>query len=133
MRAGAVLPLLSADVDTLAPYAAPGVTGLAERAGTRRLLAFPRGRSASAIGPGERARSVEGRGRWTLTIAGRRLRAYAIEAALGTLERPLRPCAVAVGGRRLPRTAWSYDAATTVLRTTVALRRGAVAVAGCRR
>ncbi len=132
VRAGAVLPLLPADVDTLAPYPAQGVTGLASRQGERRLLVFPRGRSRSALGPGEWARSLEGRGRWTLRIAGRRPRAYAVEAALGTLERPFRPCAVTVDGRRLPASGWSYDPATTVLRITATLRRGVVSVRGCR-
>ena len=131
VRAGAVLPLLPADVDTLAPYGAAGVTGLAGSDGERRLLAVPRGRSASAIGPGERAGSLEGRGRWTLAIAGHRARRYEIEAALGTLDRPFVPCAVALDGRRIAASLWSYDRATTVLRATVRLRAGAVTVVGC--
>jgi len=131
VRAGAVLALLPADVDTLAPYRADGLVGLGERDGERRLLAFPRGASRSALAPGEHALSLEGRGRWTLVIAGRRTRSWAVEAALGTLRAPFTPCAVRVNGRRLPSSAWSYDPATTVLRATVRLRLGALTAERC--
>ncbi|MFN8175802.1 MAG: glycoside hydrolase family 31 protein [Solirubrobacteraceae bacterium] len=131
VRAGAVLALLPADVDTLAPYRADGVVGLGERDGERRLLAFPRGVSRSALGPGEHALSLEGRGRWTLAIAGRRTRSWAVEAALGTLRAPFRPCAVRANGRPLPSSAWSYDDATTVLRATVRMRLGTLTAERC--
>jgi len=131
VRAGSVLPLLPADVDTLSPYGAPGVTSLHERAGEMRLLAFPRGRGGAAIGPGERVGSAESSGRWTLSIAGRRERRYSVEAALGTLRRPFRPCSVRVDGRPAPPSSWSYDPATSVLRATLRLRRGTLTVGAC--
>src|SRR3712207_2071707 len=50
-RAGAVLPLLAPDVDTLADYGegAEGVVRLADRRDVLHLLAFPRGRSESSL------------------------------------------------------------------------------------
>ena len=58
VRAGAVLPLLPADVDTLAPYAGAGVVRLADRRDRMQLLAFPRGRSRVAHGRSRRAAGV---------------------------------------------------------------------------
>ena len=82
-RAGAVLPLLSPDVDTLADYgeaAPPGVVRLADRRDRLHLLAFPRGRRTSAIGVG-RAGALESSARRTRRGAGgcaieRRARAH---------------------------------------------------------
>ena len=67
MRAGAVLPLLSPDVRTLAAYGR-GVVHLRDREGERRLLAWPRGASGSPLGPGERVGSLERHRTWTLTF-----------------------------------------------------------------
>lgn len=133
VRAGAVLPLLAADVDTLADYGdAPGLVHLRDRPG-RVLLAFPRGRSRSPLGPGEGVvRSRERRGRWTLRFRGSTRRHYALRAALGTLRQPFRPCRIRLGRRALPRRAWRYDTRTTVLRVGLRTRRGTLRVARCR-
>jgi alpha-glucosidase (family GH31 glycosyl hydrolase) len=112
VRAGAVLELLPADVDTLTTYGnTPGLVHLRDRR-SRVLLAFPV-RPALRIGDGVR-------------------RTYRLQAALGTLRRPLVPCRVSVAGRALARRAWSYDAATTVLRATFRTRRARLVVAPCR-
>ena len=157
VRAGAVLPLLAPDVDTLADYGAgaDGVVRLADRADQLHLLAFPRGKGESAIGPApsgaaapaERVRSVEGRGRaakrrpsWTLTIDGTRRRTYHLQASLGTLRRPFRPCRVTLGGRRVRRgpaarrrgRGWTHWGGSNVLRATFRARRGTLRVRGCR-
>ena len=133
VRAGAVLPLLPADVDTLTSYGkAPGLVHLRDRAGVRSLLAFPRGRTRSALGPGETLLSAEGRHRWTLTLHATRPRTYRLQAALGTLNRPFTPCAVLVGRRKLARHAWSYSRSTTVLRARLRVaRRAVVTVRAC--
>jgi len=129
VRAGAVLPLLSADVDTLAPYRGPGVVRLADRSDRMQLLAFPRGRSRSRMGPrGERLVSREGAGSWTLGVRGKRARRYVLQASLNTLERPFVPRAVLLGGRRLARTAWSHDRRTGVLRAEFTVRSGPLRV-----
>ena len=111
VRAGAVLPLLPADVDTLAPYrgrawcawptAATACSCSRSRAGARSR-AWARGASGCAP-PRRRA---AGRSRCAASGA----RTYPLQAALGTLRRPFRPRRVLLGGRPLPRSAWSYDA-----------------------
>jgi len=133
-RAGAVLPLLSADVDTLADYGREGGSvRLRDRAGRLRLLAYPRGSWSGALGPGERMRSRETASGWTLELAGRTRRRYELEAALGALRRPLRPCALAWDGRPLPRSSWSVSGRGegAVLRVRFRGRAGRLAVRGC--
>jgi alpha-glucosidase (family GH31 glycosyl hydrolase) len=115
VRAGAVLPLLPADVDTLSPYGAGGVVRLSERAGRLTLLAFPRGAWRGRFGERGRLRAREGLRRWTLAIGGGARRTFTLRATLGTLRRPFRPIRITVSGRRLPQSMWSYDARTSVL------------------
>jgi alpha-glucosidase (family GH31 glycosyl hydrolase) len=129
-RAGTLLPLLPPDVDTLAAYGdtAPAVS-LDERQGERVLLAFPRGTSTAALEDGGTLRSRERSDRWELSISSGRVRRWTIEASLGTLRHPFRPCAVSATGGRLAR--WSYDRRTRVLRTTLTARRGGLVARGC--
>ena len=114
VRAGAVIPMLPPDVETLTDYG-DGVVHLRDRDG-RRLLAFPRGSSSGAG-----YRSVEGAKAWRLTVSDSQTRTYRLQASLATLKRPFRPCSVRVGGRRVK---WSYDAATKVLRARFKVRSG---------
>jgi hypothetical protein len=131
VRAGAVIPMLAPDVDTLASYgSAPGLVHLADRASELRLLAFPRGASRAALGPTGSVRSAEGRRRWTLRIGASRRRLYRVQAALGTLRRPFAPCRVRLGRRRLPRTAWRYDRGARVLRLRFRARSARLTVSG---
>ena len=128
-RAGTILPLLSADVDTLTDYGrADGLVHLRDRAGRMRLLAFPRGHSEAGMRRREALRSDEGRRGWRLTIRGKRRRRYSLEVTLATLARPFRPCAVSVRGHRLRRSRWSYSRRTRVLRTSFRVRSGRVSV-----
>ena len=120
VRAGAVLPLLPPDVDTLADYGGSELVRLSERGG-RRLLAFPRGRHTSRMGEHGRLTSVRRGGRWTLRIADRRARRYDVTAALSS-----RPCAVTLGRRALRRSAWSWE--DGVLRARLRIRRGLLRV-----
>ena len=107
-RAGAILPLVSASVDTLAGYGKRrGIVHLRERRGLH-LIAFPRGRSAARFGEHGLVHSVEGHRRLTLAIRGRRHTRYRIEAELRTLRHPFKPCALALNGARLRGSAWSY-------------------------
>jgi len=129
VRAGSVIALLPADVDTLADYGTdPDLVNLYERRGRMTLLAFPRGRSSAVFNEGERLRSVEGRRRWTLTIGGSRRRAYRLQASLATLRRPFRPCAVSVRGRRLARRAWTYRGQSRRLTARFRVKRGRLVV-----
>ncbi|MBN1528282.1 MAG: glycoside hydrolase family 31 protein [Thermoleophilaceae bacterium] len=129
VRAGAVLPLLPADVDTLAPYAGPGVVRLADRRDRMQLLAFPRGRTESRMGARrERLASAETARGWTLAVRGRRARRYSLQASLATLRRPFTPRRLLLAGRPLPRSAWSYDARRRVLRVEFRCRSAVLAV-----
>lgn len=95
VRAGAVLPLPAADVDTLADYGgqSPGLVRLADRADRLALLTFRRGRTtARFFERNEPLRSVETDRGWALDVRGRRTRRWDVTAALGTLERPVVPC-----------------------------------------
>jgi alpha-glucosidase (family GH31 glycosyl hydrolase) len=129
VRAGAVLPLLPADVDTLAGYG-PGKDAVpfSQRRGRLDLIAFPRGRWRGTFHRGERLRSVERRGRWSLSVRGKRRRRYSVQASLATLVRPFRPCGVAVGGRPVP---FRYDRRAGVLRMRFAARAATATVKAC--
>lgn len=129
IRAGAVLPMLPPDVDTLADYGGgEELVRLDERLDRMRLLAFPRGRSRAGFNEGESLSSREARGRWTLSIRGKRERRYRVEASLGTLKRPFVPGSVRVDGRELRPKAWSYDRGSKVLRFGAKLKRGRIVV-----
>jgi alpha-glucosidase (family GH31 glycosyl hydrolase) len=107
VRAGAILPLLPPQVQTLAGYGAASTVGLDDVAHQLHLIAFPRGKSRSPFGEDGGIRSKEGRHSWKLTI--RRAAGYRIslDASLTALRHKLRPCAVLLGGHRLKRKAWS--------------------------
>ena len=125
-RAGALLALLPPEVDTLAPYGrgAKGVVRLADRRRRMDLLAFPRGRSRARFHRREWLVSrVRPRG-WELTVRGARKRRYRLQASLGALTKPLRPCAVSVRGRPLPRRAWRFNRRTRVLTARFTVRTG---------
>ena len=133
-RAGTILPLLPADVDTLSSYGkAPGLVHLGDRRSAMQLLAFPRGVSRARMGATDRISSRESRGSWRLRIVARTRRTYSLQASLTTLARPFRPCTVRLGGRALPRRAWSYAARTGVLRARFTTRSGVLTVSrACR-
>ena len=117
LKAGAVLPLLPADIDTLTGYGkAAGLTRLADRAGRLRLLAAPRGSMFSRLGDGRRALSAERRGRWQLRLRAPRATTFELQATLRAATTPFTPRRVLVGGRRLARSRWRYDRRTGVLR-----------------
>ena len=135
-RAGSVLPLLSADVDTLAPYGeGRGLVKLSDRSDRLTLLAFPRKRWKGAMLEGERLHSIElpRRRGWKLRIAGHKRRRYSLEASLATLRRPFRPCRVTVKGRRVSRRRWSYKRSARLLRVKVRVGRATLTVRPCSR
>jgi alpha-glucosidase (family GH31 glycosyl hydrolase) len=137
VRAGALLPLLPADVDTLANrYAddrtssgvAGGLTSLRDRKNHLELIAFPRGRSAGRFLGQERLLSRELRGKWRLTIEGKLRRHYTIEASLATLRRPFEPQCVTATGEPLSRKRWSYSTRRQLLRLDVRAKRANIAI-----
>ena len=126
-RAGSVLPLLPADVDTLAPYGRDLVR-LRDRRRHLSLLAFPRGRWSGGMFEGERLRSRETRGGWRLHVSGERRRRYRLEAALGALRHRFVPAQVMLDGRQLPRRAWSFSPRREILRVRFSARRATLVV-----
>jgi alpha-glucosidase (family GH31 glycosyl hydrolase) len=130
IRAGAILPLLPADVDTLATYGkGRGLVHLKDRADAMDLLVFPRGHTDTRMNEDERLHSDELDGsRWRLRIDGKRVRTYDVEAALSTLEQRLHPAEVRVDGDPLPRADWAYDSRNGVLTASVRCRRCTVTV-----
>ena len=118
VRAGAVLPLLPADVETLSPYGTD-VVHLSDRPAQRALVAWPaRGVPGSAApAGGARVRSGLSRdGSWALAVRQRRRRTFDLQIAL-----PKRPCALLVDGKRR-----SFSYGDGVLRAAVALTSGTV-------
>jgi alpha-glucosidase (family GH31 glycosyl hydrolase) len=124
LRAGAVLPLLPADVDTLASYG-PGPDAVPFRARRNRLdlIAFPRGRWKGTFFRGEKLRSTVRRGRWDLVIRGKRMRRYSLQAVL-----PFEPCAIATFGVESARS----RRVGHVVRGRFRMRSGRVRLLACR-
>ncbi len=122
-RAGTVLPLLSAKVDTLADYPDPRTKSMGEEGDRVTLLAFPRGRSAARMFEGERITSRERKSGWKLKVRGSERRTYTVRASLKTLSKPFKPCAVSVRGHELDKSTWGFNARPKVLTTTVRAKR----------
>ncbi|MBI2383191.1 MAG: glycoside hydrolase family 31 protein [Gammaproteobacteria bacterium] len=132
VRAGAVLPLLPPEVDTLADYGAGvDLVRLADRRDRLNLLAFPRGGSVSRFYRDGALVSTEAPGRWTLAIRSSVERRYDLQASLATLNAPFHVCRVRRDGRPLPAGEWSYDPATRVLNARFALASGTLEFLGC--
>jgi sulfoquinovosidase len=132
-RAGTLLPLLPADVETLSEHGTdPGIVHLRDRRDRMTVLAFPRGQSTAAFNEGERLSSREVRGAWRLRIEGKRRRLYRVEASLATLRTPIEPCRLRLGRRTLPRRAWSYDREARVLVARFFATKGRLRVEACR-
>jgi alpha-glucosidase (family GH31 glycosyl hydrolase) len=106
-RAGAILPLLPAETQTLASYGAASTVGLDDVSRRLHLIAFPRGKSKSPLGENGGFRSNEGKRAWKLTIRRATQYRISLEASLTTLRHKLRPCMVRLNGRKLRRKAWS--------------------------
>ncbi len=130
IRVGAVLPMLTPDVRTLADTAPdPGVVKLVDRLDQMVLLAFPRGHTLFRVFANERWTSQENPGSWTLGIGASTARRYRLQASLATLEHPFIPCTVTVGAQ--PAGEWTYDAATRVLRADFTTSGGDLRVQAC--
>jgi alpha-glucosidase (family GH31 glycosyl hydrolase) len=124
IKAGSVLPLLPADVDTLADYGT-GVVHLKDRRKAMTLLAFPRGTSTSRFNTRGVVKSVESHRRWKLTIRSDRARTFTVRATTWSLRKPFRPRSVRLGKRRLR---FSYRGG--VLTFKAKTKRGTVSVTG---
>ncbi len=133
VKAGAVLPLLPPDVDTLARYGSrdDDVVSVGDRRRDLRLLAFPSGKSHAAFGQRGKLFSKVTTGRWRLRITSPKRTRFKLQASLGVIEEGLSPCLLSVNGRSLPESSWSYDPESEVLNVSFAGRRAKVAVRAC--
>jgi alpha-D-xyloside xylohydrolase len=130
-RAGALLPLLPPDVDTLAPYGnGPGLVHLRELGQPLELIAFPHGESSAGFLEDGELRSSEQPGHWRLEIRDSERRTWNLQAAMGTLEHPFHPCSIALDGHRLSKQDWSYSPAGQVLRIRFETDGGRLVVSG---
>jgi hypothetical protein len=109
VRAGAILPLLPANVQTLSDYGSASTVGLDDVSRELHLVAFPRGWSRSPFGENGSLLSRERRHSWRLTIRRAERHRIVLDASLSTMRDELTPCQVRVDGRRLPREAWSVE------------------------
>jgi alpha-glucosidase len=132
VRAGSVVPLLPPDVDTLAkPGADEETVGLSERRRRIDLLAFPSGESSGAFNRRGTISSRTGARTWRLELRAPRRTRFELQAALSTIPGGLEPCSVRVKGRELPRSRWSYDPGSQVLRTSFTGRRVTFLASAC--
>jgi sulfoquinovosidase len=130
VRAGAVIPALPPDVDTLAAEGErKGLVNLRDRSDRRVLYAFPRGDSRGRI-EGGHVVSSEGAGKWNLRIAGN-LRSYSLHASLGAMRERLVPCEVRLAGEALPKSAWRYDRAERILHARFRTSSGTLTAKAC--
>jgi alpha-D-xyloside xylohydrolase len=107
VRAGAILPLIPPNVQTLSGYGGAATVGLDDVRNRLHLVAFPRGKSKSAFGENGGIRSKERKHSWKLTIRRAKRHRITLDASLATLKRMLVPCQVRVDGHRLRRKVWS--------------------------
>jgi alpha-glucosidase (family GH31 glycosyl hydrolase) len=126
VRAGAIIPLVGPEIDTLAAYDGPGITRLADRRNRLHLLAFPRGKSGPRLAGGPlasavRLRSHLRRSGWRLAVSARRRQLISLQASLA-----FRPCSVRIGARRVR--GWRYDRAARVLTARFSARRATLDV-----
>ena len=78
-----------------------------------------------------RSRELSGSGRargWRLSVLGKRVRTYRVQASLGVLTRPFVPRRLVVNGHLVPRRRWHYDRRTQVLKFASRGRRLRVSV-----
>jgi len=107
VRAGAILPLLPANTQTLSQYASSSTVGLDDVGRRMHLIAFPRGKSRSAFGENGGLRSKERKHSWKLTIRRAKRFRIDLDASLSTLKHKLHPCEVRLDGKKIRRKAWS--------------------------
>ncbi|HEX6115546.1 MAG TPA: TIM-barrel domain-containing protein [Solirubrobacterales bacterium] len=114
-RAGAVVPLLPPEVDTLAEHDGKGLVSLGERSDRLALLAFPRGDTVAAFGDRGRISSRAGKRSWRLGLRRAGGGRIDLQASLASLRREIEPCRVLVDGEPLSPRRWAFDARTDVL------------------
>jgi VCBS repeat-containing protein len=132
VEAGAIIPMLSPDVFTLAEYGDdPEIIHASDRDHLLHVLAFPRGETAGKFYDDGTWTSVEADGTWTLTLENSKERTIHLEASTSTLAESFDICGVTLDGTALPDEDWSYDETTGVLDATYTTTSGPLTATGC--
>lgn len=117
IRAGALLPMLPPDTETLAGYSPAAHTGLDDNRSSLHLIALPRGDSSRGLYDTGSMASSENRRGWRLKFNGGmpvdRPFSLDLDASMKVLKRPFVPTGVKINGRSAQ--GWTYDHATGVL------------------
>jgi alpha-glucosidase (family GH31 glycosyl hydrolase) len=132
VEVGAVIPMLSPDVFTLAEYGDdPEIVHASDRDHLLHVLAFPRGETTGTFYDDGTWSSEEGDNAWALTLVNSSERTVHLEASMRTLNGAFDVCAVRLDGTELPEDDWSYDADNGVLDATYTTTSGELSVEGC--
>jgi alpha-glucosidase (family GH31 glycosyl hydrolase) len=132
VEAGAIIPMLWADVFTLAEYGDdPGIIHASDRDQLLHVLAFPRGETSGKFYDDGTWTSVEEDINWTLTIENDRERTIQLEATMNTRIKPVQVCGVSLDGEPLDEADWSFDETTAILGVTYTTTSGELLVTGC--
>jgi alpha-glucosidase (family GH31 glycosyl hydrolase) len=132
VRAGAIVPLLSPDVFTLAEYGDdPEIVHASDRDGFLHVLAFPRGETSGVFYDDGTWTSIEDGIDWTLTIENSRERTIHLEATMSSRITPAQVCGVSLDGSALPEEDWSQDVTTGILEVTYTTTSGTLSITGC--
>ncbi len=134
VRAGAVLPLLPSDVDTLAKPGTDATTvGLSERRRQLELLAFPGERIRGAFNRRGTYKSRVDGDRWKLKLKAPKRTRFALHAALSMIPGKFEPCGLRINGGRLEGSVWAYEEPSEVLHATFEGRRAKLIASDCAR
>ncbi len=132
VEAGAIIPMLSPDVFTLAEYGAdPEIIHASDRDHLLHVLAFPRGETTGTFYDDGTWTSTEAEGSWTLGLNNSKERTIHLEASMSTLAQPFDVCDVSLDGTALLEDDWSYDEGTGVLDVRYTTTSGALTVTAC--
>jgi alpha-glucosidase (family GH31 glycosyl hydrolase) len=132
IEAGAIIPMLSPDVFTLAEYGDnPDIVHASDRDGFLHVLGFPHGETSGRFYDDGTWTSAESEGDWRLTITNDRERTIHLEAAMNTRIMPVPVCGVRLDGIDLPVGDWSFDDTTGVLEVTYTTIAGTLEALGC--
>ncbi len=132
VEAGAIIPMLSPDVFTLAEYGDdPEIIHASDRDQLLHVLAFPRGETNGSLYDDGTWTSVEDDINWELTIVNSRERTIHLEAAMNTRITPAEVCGVSLDGTPLSEDDWSFDETTAIFEATYTTTSGTLLVTGC--
>ncbi len=132
VRAGGMLTMLDADVDTLSPFGSDeSIVHLSDR-NARTLFAFPRGNSTGRFENRGRINSVEKKGSMKITVSDSAVRDWNVNIATATMKKPIKPRCVKLNGRKLADHKWQVKNGAVELSVEPSGRKFTLEVSGRR-